>query len=201
MTRLSSGFRKCANQHRRLGQRRAHLPKQTTHQSFCLAENPEALLQAEVLLHQASSERRSYPLDPSLIITLSFFSSIGTKAPLASNYRPAEQRRSSGRSPSNITPSSGTLHSPHQNHSLTIVLVVRLRRPEEVRKRAILPRFNSTFRYTGTYTYHQTRQLLLDRPNPDFDRSLSKRMSKSLHVRTYSDVSTSKPRPLLLSRS
>lgn len=60
-----------------------------------------------------------------------------------------------------------------------------LRRPEEMRKRPILPRFNSTFRYTGTYTYHQARQLLLDRPNPDFERSLSKRMTKSLDVCTY----------------
>ncbi|CAF1331484.1 unnamed protein product, partial [Rotaria sordida] len=58
----------------------------------------------------------------------------------------------------------------------------RLRRPEEIRKRPVLPRFNSTFRYTGTYTYHQTRQLLLDRPNPDFERSLSKRMTRSLDV-------------------
>jgi len=57
-----------------------------------------------------------------------------------------------------------------------------LRRPEEIRKRPVLPRFNSTFRYTGTYTYHQARQLLLDRPNPDFERSLSKRMTKSLDV-------------------
>jgi hypothetical protein len=60
-----------------------------------------------------------------------------------------------------------------------------LRRPEELRKRPVLPRFNSTFRYTGTYTYHQARQLLLDRPNPDFERSLSKRMTKSLDVCTY----------------
>jgi hypothetical protein len=60
-----------------------------------------------------------------------------------------------------------------------------LRRPEEIRKRPILPRFNSTFRYTGTYTYHQARQLLLDRPNPDFERSLSKRMTKSLDVCKY----------------
>ena len=61
----------------------------------------------------------------------------------------------------------------------------RLRRPEEMRKRPILPRFNSTFRYTGTYTYHQARQLLLDRPNPDFERALSKRMTKSLDVCKY----------------
>jgi hypothetical protein len=54
-----------------------------------------------------------------------------------------------------------------------------------MRKRPILPRFNSTFRYTGTYTYHQARQLLPDRPNPDFDRSLSKRMTKSLDVCKY----------------
>ena len=51
-----------------------------------------------------------------------------------------------------------------------------------MRKRPILPRFNSTFRYTGTYTYHQTRQLLLDRPNPDFERALSKRMTKTLDL-------------------
>lgn len=51
-----------------------------------------------------------------------------------------------------------------------------------MRKRPILPRFNSTFRYTGTYTYHQTRQLLLDRPNPDFERVLSKRMTKTLDL-------------------
>ncbi|CAF4344989.1 unnamed protein product [Rotaria sp. Silwood2] len=56
----------------------------------------------------------------------------------------------------------------------------RLRRPEELRKRPIIPRFNSTFRYTGTYTYHQARQLLLDRPNPDFERTINKRMTKSL---------------------
>jgi hypothetical protein len=62
------------------------------------------------------------------------------------------------------------------------LFILRLRRPEEIRKRPMLPRFNSTFRYTGTYTYHQTRQLLLDRPNPDFERSLSKRMTKSLDV-------------------
>ena len=58
----------------------------------------------------------------------------------------------------------------------------RLRRPEEIRKRPILPRFNSTFRYTGTYTYHQTRQILLDRPNPDFERALSKRLTKTLDI-------------------
>ncbi|CAF0956710.1 unnamed protein product, partial [Didymodactylos carnosus] len=60
----------------------------------------------------------------------------------------------------------------------------RLRRPEELRKKPILPRFNSTFRYTGTYTYHQARQLLLERPAPDFERSLSKRMTRSLDVLT-----------------
>ena len=46
----------------------------------------------------------------------------------------------------------------------------------------MFPRFNSTFRYTGTYTYHQARQVLLDRPNPDFERSLSKRTSRNLNV-------------------
>lgn len=46
----------------------------------------------------------------------------------------------------------------------------------------MFPRFNSTFRYTGTYTYHQARQVLLDRPNPDFERSLSKRTSRNLTV-------------------
>ncbi|CAF3111867.1 unnamed protein product [Rotaria socialis] len=56
----------------------------------------------------------------------------------------------------------------------------RLRKPEEIRKRPILPRFNSTFRYTGKYTYHQARQLTQDRPNPDFERALNKRMAKSL---------------------
>ncbi|CAF1071160.1 unnamed protein product [Adineta ricciae] len=71
----------------------------------------------------------------------------------------------------------------------------RLRRPEELRKRPILPRLNSTFRYTGTYTYHQARQLLLDRPNPDFERSLSKRMTKSLDV---SDGEVTRPsRPIV----
>ncbi|CAF1295915.1 unnamed protein product [Adineta steineri] len=64
----------------------------------------------------------------------------------------------------------------------------RLRRPEELRKKPILPRFNSTFRYTGTYTYHQARQLLLDRPNPDFERSISKRMTKSLDVLNNSNT-------------
>ncbi|UJR32117.1 hypothetical protein I4U23_019585 [Adineta vaga] len=69
----------------------------------------------------------------------------------------------------------------------------RLRRPEELRKRPILPRFNSTFRYTGTYTYHQARQLLLDRPNPDFERSLSKRMTQSLDVSTGEITRPSRP--------
>lgn len=75
----------------------------------------------------------------------------------------------------------------------------RLRRPEDVRKRPMLPRFNSTFRYTGTYTYHQARQLLLDRPNPDFQRSLSKRMTKSMDVSTDDSGRQSRPvvqRPL-----
>jgi hypothetical protein len=70
--------------------------------------------------------------------------------------------------------------------TINILFVRRLRRPEEIRKRPVLPRFNSTFRYTGTYTYHQTRQLLLDRPNPDFERSLSKRMTKSLEICKFS---------------
>lgn len=65
---------------------------------------------------------------------------------------------------------------------IALISFDRLRRPEEMRKRPILPRFNSTFRYTGTYTYHQTRQLLLDRPNPDFERVLSKRMTKTLDL-------------------
>ncbi|CAF3828945.1 unnamed protein product [Rotaria magnacalcarata] len=56
----------------------------------------------------------------------------------------------------------------------------RLRKPEEIRKRPMLPRFNSTFRYTGKYTYHQARQLTQDRPNPDLDRALNKRMARSL---------------------
>lgn len=47
----------------------------------------------------------------------------------------------------------------------------------------MFPRFNSTFRYTGTYTYHQARQLLLDRPNPDFERTISKRLTKSFAER------------------
>ena len=64
----------------------------------------------------------------------------------------------------------------------SIISLFSLRRPEEIRKRPMLPRFNSTFRYTGTYTYHQARQLLLDRPNPDFERALSKRMTKSMDV-------------------
>lgn len=64
----------------------------------------------------------------------------------------------------------------------------RLRRPEETRKRSVIPRFNSTFRYTGNYTYHQARQLLLDRPNPDFERTLSKRMSQSLHICTVQSI-------------
>ncbi len=68
------------------------------------------------------------------------------------------------------------------------MFVLRLRLPEEIRKRPMLPRFNSTFRYTGTYTYHQARQLLLDRPNPDFERSLSKRMSKSLNVCKFESI-------------
>jgi hypothetical protein len=73
----------------------------------------------------------------------------------------------------------------HLHKKIIILIFSSLRRPEEIRKRPVLPRFNSTFRYTGTYTYHQARQLLLDRPNPDFERSLTKRMTKSLDVCKY----------------
>ena len=73
----------------------------------------------------------------------------------------------------------------------------RLRRPEETRKRSAIPRFNSTFRYTGNYTYHQARQLLLDRPNPDFERTLSKRMSQSLHICTVQPILCDEHHPCL----
>ena len=55
------------------------------------------------------------PLDAQAMFNCTLFSSIVTKAPLVSNYRLAEQRRFSGRSPSNITPSFGTHHSLNEH--------------------------------------------------------------------------------------
>ena len=104
------------------------------------------------------------------------------KVQLVLNYLPIVRLKHYGKLQSSITHFSGKeIFIFNSNHSFPL----SLRRPEDTRKRPVLPRFNSTFRYTGTYTYHQARQLLLDRPNPDFERSLSKRMAKSLDVCKY----------------
>ena len=82
--------------------------------------------------------------------------------------------------------------------SSRIHLIQRLRQPEDIRKRTKFPRFGSTFRYTGTYTYHQTRQLLLDRPNPDFERTLSKRLTRTLNTSQLKKLMQKKTKTFVL---
>ena len=125
---------------------------------------------------EVRSDRRGAAFSPSR-----YSSSIATKVPSASSYLPIGRPSPCGRSLLSITPFFGQYRS-FRFHFHGMLFSHSLRRPEELRKRPILPRFNSTFRYTGTYTYHQARQLLLDRPNPDFERAMSKRMTKSLDV-------------------
>ena len=57
----------------------------------------------------------------------------------------------------------------------------RLREPEAPKKsRILLPNFNSNFRYTGSSTYMQSRNRSIDRSQPSFKRSLSKRLTQSM---------------------
>lgn len=56
----------------------------------------------------------------------------------------------------------------------------RLKEPERPNKSRILPTFNSNFRYTGTSTYMQSRNRSIDRTQPQFTRSLSKRLTQSM---------------------
>ncbi len=55
----------------------------------------------------------------------------------------------------------------------------RLREPEKSTK-ALLPTFNKKFRYTGSSTYIQSRQRSIERQQPYFERSLSKRLTQSM---------------------
>jgi len=54
----------------------------------------------------------------------------------------------------------------------------RLKEPEPPQKAGIFPRFGSKFRYSGR-TQYQTRQNLIERPAPDFDRAKSGRFTGS----------------------
>lgn len=54
----------------------------------------------------------------------------------------------------------------------------RLKEPE-IKKSSIIPTFNTKFRYTGSSTYMQARHRSIERSQPAFDRSFSKRMSQS----------------------
>lgn len=57
----------------------------------------------------------------------------------------------------------------------------RLREPEAAKSKSrILPNFNSNFRYTGSSTYMQSRHRSIERNQPDFTRSLSKRLTQSM---------------------
>ena len=57
----------------------------------------------------------------------------------------------------------------------------RLREPEQKTNRSrLLPNFNSNFRYTGSSTYMQSRHRSIERNQPDFTRSLSKRLTQSM---------------------
>ena len=59
----------------------------------------------------------------------------------------------------------------------------RLMTPEPPQKIGLFPRLGSKFRYSGR-TQYQTRQAsaLIDRPAPQFERTLSKRQSGSRSV-------------------
>ncbi len=57
----------------------------------------------------------------------------------------------------------------------------RLREPEpKSAKTKLLPNFNSNFRYTGSSTYMQSRHRSIERNQPEFTRSLSKRLTQSM---------------------
>ncbi len=57
----------------------------------------------------------------------------------------------------------------------------RLREPEKPKSsRVLLPNFNEKFRYTGSSTYMQSRNRSIDRNQPQFTRSLSKRLTQSM---------------------
>ncbi|XP_059470547.1 protein 4.1 homolog isoform X2 [Neocloeon triangulifer] len=61
----------------------------------------------------------------------------------------------------------------------------RLMTPEPLPKSSLFPRFGSKFRYSGR-THYETKKVLIDRPAPQFDRSLSGRRltSRSMDVVT-----------------
>lgn len=174
------GLGECRYQHRCVRQWSSCLSRQTAYQSICLAKDSEDLLQEKILLHQTSSEwcksrTQVFFVDQVTLLVRSIREHHWFQTTHLSCCKiPLENRRGT----SCVFPVDSWSRS-RCHHSLPSL---RLRRPEELRKRPILPRFNSTFRYTGNYTYHQARQLLLDRPNPDFERSLSKRMAKSMDV-------------------
>jgi hypothetical protein len=56
----------------------------------------------------------------------------------------------------------------------------RLREPERPSKARGLPTFNQGFRYTGSSTYMQSRHRSIERAQPAFVRSLSKRLTHSM---------------------
>lgn len=57
----------------------------------------------------------------------------------------------------------------------------RLREPEKPKSsRILIPNFNQKFRYTGSSTYMQSRNRSIDRNQPQFTRSLSKRLTQSM---------------------
>ena len=55
----------------------------------------------------------------------------------------------------------------------------RLRAPEKPAKN-VLPTFNKKYRYTGSSTYLQSRQRSIERQQPFFERSISKRLTQSM---------------------
>ncbi|XP_074643484.1 protein 4.1-like [Tubulanus polymorphus] len=55
----------------------------------------------------------------------------------------------------------------------------RLKEADSAEKTVIFPRFGSRFRFSGR-TQHQTKQALIERPAPNFDRVASKRKSRSM---------------------
>ena len=64
-----------------------------------------------------------------------------------------------------------------------IFLKFRLMTPEPLQKVGLFPRLGSKFRYSGR-TQYQTRQAsaLIDRPAPQFERTLSRRQPGSKSV-------------------
>lgn len=60
------------------------------------------------------------------------------------------------------------------NDNTIVLFVYRLMTPEPNQKSSLFPRLGSKFRYSGR-THYETKRTPIDRPAPQFERSLSGR--------------------------